>query len=313
MPYFKGNTHCHSTNSDGEISPQEIARYYKSIDYDFVAITDHHTCTKTNEYNQQASFAPIAGTEIGSLRLAHTVGLWVGDECKVFEDDEFLEGCPIGNLYQTYIDEIKKVGGIPILCHPFWHWTFDYQAIKNVTGWNHFELCNASPDCNAFPVPGYAPAEQMWDKLLSSNRRVFGVASDDAHEYSGAYKPNKPFGGRGFIMLKADCLTDKSLRDSFEKGCFYSSTGTLLKDYTLDNNGFYISIEPTGYDEVCSFEVFGLNGKLLQHTHGTEVKYQFNGDEVYVRVRIATTLGQWLWTQPIFLDDLSNQMEWINK
>jgi hypothetical protein len=312
MQYFKGNTHCHSTNSDGEISPAEVGEYYKAIGYDFLAITDHFHLTEPVEYSQPSGIAPLPGAEFGGIRLADTVGLWVNRAYERLSCEAFHDECPIGDVYQKNIDNILNAGGVPILCHPFWHWTFDYEKIKAVTGWKHFELCNASPDCNAMPIPGYAPAEAMWDKLLSNGQRVFGVASDDAHKYTAPYTPTKALGGRGFIMLKADGLGSAALRKAFEAGQFYSSTGAELKEYSLTENSIKVAVNITKDEEVCSFEFFGFNGELLQHSVGSEAEYNFRGDELYIRIRIATTTGHWLWTQPIFLDDLTAQMSWIN-
>ena len=312
MQYFKGNTHCHSTNSDGELSPAEVGIYYKSSGYDFLAITDHFHLTEPDEYSPSSGITAVPGVEFGGVRLADTVGLWVNRADERLTEDDFPDEYPIGDAYQKNIDNILKAGGVPILCHPLWHWTFDYEKIKTVTGWKHFELCNASPDCNAMPIPGYAPAEELWDKLLSNGQRVFGVASDDAHKYTAPYTPTKALGGRGFIMLKAESLEDDALRRAFEAGQFYASTGAALKEYALTEAGIKVAVAITKDEEVCSFEFFGLNGKLLQHSIGSEAEYKFRGDELYVRLRIATTTGHWLWTQPLFLDDLTSQMLWIN-
>lgn len=313
MRYFKGNTHCHSTNSDGEFNPTEVSEYYKSIDYDFLSITDHFHLTRPKEYSQSSKITPIPGAEFGGARRADTVGLWVDRACDRLYDEDFPEDGPISDIYQANINHITNAGGVPILCHPFWHWTFDYETIKTVTNWKHFELCNASPDCNAIPIPGYAPAEEMWDKLLSSGQRVFGVASDDAHKYTAPFTPVKALGGRGFIMLKADNLNSVALRKAFEEGHFYSSTGVKLKTYSLTEQIIKVEADITKDEEVCSFEFFGLNGERLSHSIGSDAEYKFRGDEVYVRIRIATTTGHWLWTQAVFLDDLTAQMSWINK
>ena len=37
----KGNLHCHTTLSDGSMTPQEIADAYREHGYDFVALSDH--------------------------------------------------------------------------------------------------------------------------------------------------------------------------------------------------------------------------------------------------------------------------------
>jgi hypothetical protein len=38
---LKGCLHCHSTCSDGELTPQEVAEAYAARGYDFIAFTDH--------------------------------------------------------------------------------------------------------------------------------------------------------------------------------------------------------------------------------------------------------------------------------
>ena len=41
LNFYKGNMHCHSTLSDGKLSPSEIKDAYKKNGYSFIAITDH--------------------------------------------------------------------------------------------------------------------------------------------------------------------------------------------------------------------------------------------------------------------------------
>ena len=39
--WYKGNLHTHTTDSDGLKSPDDVKRLYKSLGYDFLALTDH--------------------------------------------------------------------------------------------------------------------------------------------------------------------------------------------------------------------------------------------------------------------------------
>ena len=39
--WLKGNLHAHSTNSDGRLTPKELAEAYKARGYAFMAVTDH--------------------------------------------------------------------------------------------------------------------------------------------------------------------------------------------------------------------------------------------------------------------------------
>ena len=33
--WYKGNLHCHTTDSDGSLTPAEVVQYYKKEGYDF--------------------------------------------------------------------------------------------------------------------------------------------------------------------------------------------------------------------------------------------------------------------------------------
>ncbi len=43
--WYKGNIHCHTTESDGALSPGGVIWCYQAGGYDFLAITDHNTIT----------------------------------------------------------------------------------------------------------------------------------------------------------------------------------------------------------------------------------------------------------------------------
>jgi hypothetical protein len=39
--FFRGNLHCHSDLSDGQWSPEDVARAYRDAGYDFLCLSDH--------------------------------------------------------------------------------------------------------------------------------------------------------------------------------------------------------------------------------------------------------------------------------
>src|ERR1700742_3264754 len=51
--WYRGNTHTHTTNSDGDSSPFDVASRYKALGYNFVFITDHNKFTDVNTINGQ--------------------------------------------------------------------------------------------------------------------------------------------------------------------------------------------------------------------------------------------------------------------
>ena len=42
LKWFKGNTHTHSLNSDGDSTPDEVVQWYREQRYHFLFFTDHN-------------------------------------------------------------------------------------------------------------------------------------------------------------------------------------------------------------------------------------------------------------------------------
>ena len=66
--WFKGNTHTHTTESDGDSSPEFVARWYKDHGYDFLVLSDHNTLTATSllSHLQDDGFLLVPGEEVTS-------------------------------------------------------------------------------------------------------------------------------------------------------------------------------------------------------------------------------------------------------
>ncbi|MBI3580407.1 MAG: hypothetical protein HY089_13465, partial [Ignavibacteriales bacterium] len=68
MVWFKGNTHTHTTMSDGDSSPEDVARWYKNHGYRFLVLSDHNVFTNPDTLAGlvDSSFLLIAGEELTS-------------------------------------------------------------------------------------------------------------------------------------------------------------------------------------------------------------------------------------------------------
>ena len=68
LRWFKGNTHTHTNNSDGDSPPADVVEWYKKNGYDFVVITDHEHITAIEELNERfgdgGKFLVIQGQEV---------------------------------------------------------------------------------------------------------------------------------------------------------------------------------------------------------------------------------------------------------
>ena len=60
---FKANLHCHSTMSDGALTPEQLKAEYKNHGYSVLAITDHEHLVSYQQLND-ADFLFITGYEM---------------------------------------------------------------------------------------------------------------------------------------------------------------------------------------------------------------------------------------------------------
>jgi hypothetical protein len=303
MSWYKGNVHCHSTNSDGKQPPDEVARYYRAIGMDFVAVSDHNRLTPLAEYGPVLGpdFVGIPCCEYTGQKNCHVVAVDVDVAVKPDADQS---GWGEREIIQDGIDRTRAAGGVPVVCHPCWNWALDAETMLELSNLTHFEVFNASPDCNSYPGFGRSCPEEIWDRLLSAGRRVFGVATDDGHWHgspAGAGKPPTHLmsGGLGWCVIDAGELSRAALREAFEAGRFYASTGVELADYRVTDESIEIAVAPWS-NEHATVEFIGRDGGLLARETGLSATYRFRGDELYVRARVADTTGCFAFTQPVF-------------
>jgi len=61
--WYRGNTHSHSTESDGRIPMDERFAAYRETGYDFLVLTDHRKVNDVSAYSDD-NFLAISGSEI---------------------------------------------------------------------------------------------------------------------------------------------------------------------------------------------------------------------------------------------------------
>ena len=45
--WYKGNTHTHTTESDGDSTPDVVTRWYREHGYQFLVLSDHNVLTRS--------------------------------------------------------------------------------------------------------------------------------------------------------------------------------------------------------------------------------------------------------------------------
>jgi hypothetical protein len=84
--WFKGNTHTHTLNSDGDSTPDDVVKWYREHGYQFLVLTDHNVLTNVDSLNAlhaaPGQFLVIKGEEVtdrfGDLHL-HVDAMERGD------------------------------------------------------------------------------------------------------------------------------------------------------------------------------------------------------------------------------------------
>jgi predicted metal-dependent phosphoesterase TrpH len=79
-PFFKGNLHLHTQNSDGALSPEDAEKRYQGLGYDFIAVTDHWKRTVETHYCKNMLVIP--GIEVDFFlvnQVIHIVGIGVDE------------------------------------------------------------------------------------------------------------------------------------------------------------------------------------------------------------------------------------------
>ena len=68
LRWYKGNTHTHTLNSDGDSTPDEVVRWYREHGYQFLVLTDHNFLTAVDGLNAvhgaDEKFLVIRGEEV---------------------------------------------------------------------------------------------------------------------------------------------------------------------------------------------------------------------------------------------------------
>jgi hypothetical protein len=137
---------------------------------------------------------------------------------------------------------------------------------------------------------------------------IWGVGSDDAHEYGLGADPRGAIPGQAWIVVRALELNANAIETGIRKGDFYASTGVTLKDITANSSELAIDIAEQRAGAARYMTRFiGKDGKVLAEVPGTKPTYRFQGKETYVRASIIDSNGQRAWTQPVFLDGRKSQ------
>ena len=299
--WYKGNTHTHTTNSDGDSAPDAVVKWYSDNRYNFVFITDHEfitpVATLNDLYAKPGEFLVIQGQEItDSLnnKPHHINALGIGSVIRP------QKGTTVTENYQKNVDMVRAAGGIPQINHPNFGWAATARDLEKVQNVTLMEVHNGHPLVNNLGGGGSPGAEEIWDTLLSSGKVVYGIADDDSHHFKRPGVRTSPLPGQAWVFVRASDLTAAEIMTSLDRGDFYASTGVEMANYQADGKSISISIREERSSKY-RVEFIGRGGRILQTSIANPATYKIRGNEGYVRAKIFESNGKLAWTQPVFV------------
>ena len=299
MRWFKGNTHAHTTMSDGDSPPEAVARWYKEHGYRFLVLSDHNVFTDPANLAAlvDSSFLLIPGEEVTAgfrKKPVHINGLNLSQLINPVFDSSL-----IGTI-QKNVDAIRAGNGVPHINHPNFRWAFSQNELLQINNDKLLEIFNGHPQVNNFGGEGWPSMEQVWDHLLTNSKKNYGIAVDDAHHFLGEFALERSNPGRGWVVVRAKNLAAREIVENLDNGLFYASTGVELSDIIVKSDSLEIRIAPHG-DFKFRTEFIGSKGKLLAHVETNPAIYRLEGCETYVRAKVYDSGGGMAWAQPVFV------------
>ena len=298
--WYKGNIHTHTTESDGDAEPEKVVRWYRRHGYDFLVLSDHNHRTILDYGPGKRRFKRplmVPGEEVSVNIRDGEVPIHI-NAIGISRMVEPIDASEVVPTIQANVNAIVQAGGIASINHPSYKWAFDHEAIKEVTGASLLEIFNGHPLSNLYGGAGKPSSEQIWGGVLDAGKVIFGVATDDSHNYTD-FEPSMSNPGRGWVMVRAPELSREAIVEALGSGEFYASTGVTLAGLDMLQESLHLEIEQT-YDYIYSTTFIGRGGAVLAEIAGPVATYRMRGDEGYVRAVVVNSGGHRAWTQPVF-------------
>lgn len=301
LHWFKGNTHTHTINSDGDSSPDDVVKWYRTHGYQFVVLTDHNVLYSVDALNAlhglDERFLVIRGEEVTDRFGDHLIHINALDPARLVVPQG---GTSVVDVMQRNVNEIRAAEGIPHINHPNFRWAITPEQLAQVRNNKLFEIYNGHPQVNNLGGGGVPGLEEAWDAILSSGVLLYGLAVDDAHHFKRPGDPTAAGPGRGWVVVRAAELTPDAILGAMERGDFYSSTGVTLRDYRVDDTSMALDIRESAWSKY-RVQFIGRGGRVLAELTESPATYRFRGDEGYVRARVIESNGLMAWTQPVVI------------
>ena len=324
--FYKANLHCHSVNSDGRLTPEELKKVYRDAGYSVLAYSDHNVLLD-HSYLDEEDFLALTSVEINvsrqgeqnsRFRPCYHINFYHEDQHNVAlpcfnpkyiskrhpdlcEAQKYVGTPDFQRDYENINDMINEFaanGFIAMLNHPTWSLQTmdDYRQLDST---NIFAMEIYNHGCY---VDGFDEMNShIYDDLLRAGHKLYCAATDDNHNAHPQDNLQWDSCG-GFVMIKANELSQKAIVQALKNGSFYSSTGPEIKEMYIEDGKLIVETSPV---PKIALSTSARQAKVVYPEAGkdTITHAEFDLSNVlpgYVRVTATDEKGHVAWSQPVW-------------
>jgi hypothetical protein len=307
--WLRGTTHVHAKPSGDSSEPIDgVVRWYESHGYDFIALTDHNRVSTVEgehklivipgielTHNRKGCTPP--GDDSGNCRIhVNAIGVTALPESKLeWADYSEKQRVP---LYEKAFLVARGLGARLIqINHPQYYWGMTVDVMLAIAKDAQLvEIANQQFNKWNAGDPNHLSTESLWDAALTKGITIWGVATDDAHDYRADGGGKYPAGG-GWVMVKAR-RDAASILAALAAGRFYSSTGVTLSRAERVGDELIVDVAPGTANQYTI--TFIEAGKPVATVNGPSAKRAVPRTG-YVRAVVKRDDGKQAWVQPVRL------------
>lgn len=231
--FWRGNLHCHSTRSDGELTPERVCSFYRDAGYDFISLTDHfldrynYPITDTAPFRDER-FTTLLGAELHAPQTIADEKWHIVANGLPADFAPLAEGETGPQLAQRALD----AGAFVSIAHPEWYGLTleDALSLPAVHAVEAFNACT-QVEC------GRGGGGYLIDQMLTAGRRPGVTAVDDTHRY-------REDALKGWVMVKAEQNTPDAILAALKSGAYYASEGPEIHHAEMLDGFLHVECSP---------------------------------------------------------------------
>lgn len=320
--FYKANLHCHTCQSDGSATPEEVKQVYKDMGYSIVAYTDHdimldrsHLCDEAflalNGYemeingkgepewaNMETCHICFIAIEPDNLKQAcwhrskylYAHAVEYRDQIQFYEDEPDYERYYTGECISDMFAQGRKHGFFTTYNHPT-------GSLENYTHYMSYNNMHAMEMYNGFDE--YNP--RVYDDMLRGGKHIYCIGGDDNHN-----RPNLTSGcGGGWTIIKAEKLDYRTVTQALLDGHFYASQGPEIHALWMEDDVMHVECS-----DAVKIQFIPANRRekkfkpSVKGEYINSAEYTVNPDSAYVRVVITDKEGKTACSNAYFVDEI---------